>query len=719
MAVQYNNKKKSNSDEETLRVAREDFKLAEEAWADIYQLADEDTSFVAGEQWDARVKREREHEFRPSLTVNRMPGNVRQITNDQRQNRPSLKVSPVDDLTDIDTAKIIQGVVKNIENRSRADSAYDTAFEGAVIGGIGFYRIFTDYVSHKTFDQEIRYGRIADFRTVYIDPFSKEPDGSDMNFGFIFSNVAKDAFKASYKESKLSQVNAWDSYREESQGWVTDNSCRVAEYYKKEFKNITLVQVKVQDSDEQGQVVESLKTIDRNELPDDFPDELITNQRAAQIHTITHYKINGLEILEKTIFPGQWIPIVPVYGNEIIVKGKRILEGVIRHAKDSQRMYNLMASTEAEVIALAPKAPFIVAEGQIPKEYEAQWLNANKKTQAFLTYKPISHNGQPLGAPQRNTYEAPVGAISSARMQSSEDIKATTGIYDASLGNRSNENSGIAIQRRNAQAQTSNFHLVDNLTRSIRHGGRIVVDLIPHIYDAARVERIIGEEGQEQIVKLNQMFQKNGEEKIYDTSVGQYDVNVEIGPSFATKRQEAAAAMIEFTRAMPQQAALISDLIAKNSDWPGATEIAERLKKGLPPGIAEETGDDKPKIPPETQAQLQQMNEMIEGLTEKLKEKTEAERTKIIELESKERIAFAQIEADLTKEKIKLTGLATLKTLEAEIQDASNRLELLRINEPFEQEQENQNYMEPGFNQAAASNEQMETQQPIGGQFTE
>jgi len=287
------------------------------------------------------------------------------------------------------------------------------------------------------------------------------------------------------------------------------------------------------------------------------------------------------------------------------------------------------------------------------------------------------------------------------------------------LGNRSNENSGIAIQRRNAQAQTSNFHLVDNLTRSIRHGGRIVVDLIPHIYDAARVERIIGEEGQEQIVKLNQMFQKNGEEKIYDTSVGQYDVNVEIGPSFATKRQEAAAAMIEFTRAMPQQAALISDLIAKNSDWPGATEIAERLKKGLPPGIAEETGDDKPKIPPETQAQLQQMNEMIEGLTEKLKEKTEAERTKIIELESKERIAFAQIEADLTKEKIKLTGLATLKTLEAEIQDASNRLELLRINEPFEQEQENQNYMEPGFNQAAASNEQMETQQPIGGQFTE
>jgi hypothetical protein len=340
-------------------------------------------------------------------------------------------------------------------------------------------------------------------------------------------------------------------------------------------------------------------------------------------------------------------------------------------------MYNFWVSAETEAIALAPKAPYIGAEGQF-EGHEDQWDSSNRRNLAFLQYMPKTlANGQPAPPPQRNAFEAPVGAITNARMQSSEDMKATTGIYDASLGNRSNENSGIAIQRRNHQAQTNNFHYVDNLTRSLNHSGRILIELIPKIYDTPRAIRIIGENDQAEIQLINQLVMKDGEPKDLKLNHGKYDVSVSTGPSYATKRQETVDQFLQLIQSYPRLAELSGDILVKNMDVEGADEISERLKKTLPPGILEEMGDDKAKIPPEIQAQLQQMTQVIEQMTGQLNQAQDKIERKTLELESKERIEMLKAETDLRIALLKEDSADSRESFRAEINQLDQKQKVL------------------------------------------
>lgn len=661
---------KSKAHSELLNLAKKRFDQASDVERESRALALDDLKFRAGEQWPDAVKQQRQEDSRPCLTINRLPQFVRQITNEQRQNRPSMKVSPVDDKADIETAKIMQGMLKHIENDSNADVAYDNAFAGAVVKGFGFFRITTEYVSPLSFEQEIKIKQIPNHFNVYLDPSAKEPDGSDANWGFVFEELSKEEFKAQYPKASISEMSDWKSIGDQS-GWVTESMCRVAEYYYKDFKLVEIVLF----SD--GSIFE------RDQIPDDIPEGVTeVNKRMSLIPTVKHCKINGEEVLEESIWPSKWIPIIPVYGEELDVDGKRITEGIVRHAKDPQTMYNYWASSETEAIALAPKAPFLVAEDQIPKAYEQMWKTANVKNHPYLVYKPTAIAGQPVGAPQRNAYEPPVMAITNARAQSADDLKATTGIYDAALGNRSNENSGVAIQRRANQSQTSNFHFIDNLSRSIKHGGRICIDIMPKIYDTERVVRTIGEDGQQEIVHINQIFEKGGQEVSYNLGAGKYDLIVETGPSYATKRQEAAAAMIDMSKAYPKVAEVAGDLIVKNMDWPGAQEISDRLKKTLAPGLVEDK--DKPQIPQEIQAQMSQMQQVLQQQGAALDEAQKALENKTLELESKERIEFAKLEQNTVVELAKINHKATETLFSAELAKINNRLQLLDVNQPIE-----------------------------------
>lgn len=393
----------------------------------------------------------------------------------------------------------------------------------------------------------------------------------------------------------------------------------------------------------------------------------------------------------------------------IDIEGKRVLEGIVRHAKDPQRMYNFWATSETETIALAPKAPWIGAEGQF-EGHKAKWNTANTKNHPYLEYKPISLTGQLMPPPQRLVFEPAVQAISHARMLASEDLKATTGVYDAALGNRSNENSGIAIQRRANQAQTSNFHFIDNLSKSIRHAGRILVDVIPKYYDGARAIRILGEDDKEEVIRINQEFERKGELVNYSFSVGKYDVAVSTGPSYQTKRQESAAALLELSTKVPQLMNVAPDVLIKALDIPDADVLAERMKKTLPPGLADDDENKKP-IPPQVQAQMQQMNQMLEALTQQLNEANEKIQNKTLELESKERIEFAKMDVDMKKELAKLDADASKVLFMQEIGQINRRLDMLKINEPIEEE----NQMELGAPGAAVPNEMNPEQQPTGG----
>lgn len=647
--------KAPSTDEEVLELARERFDLAAEAWKDIHSDALEDIEFRAGKQWDEKLKASREAEGKPCLTISHIHQSERQITNDQRQNRPSIKIHPVDDKADPETAEILQGLVRHIENNSNADVAYDTASLAQARGGFGFLRVITDYCDPMTFDQEILIKRIRNQFAALIDPNHQEPDGSDANWGFVFEDIPKDIYKQQYPNSKMASIEDWATIGNESPGWSSGKNCRIADYYFKDFKELEIFLLPG------GQVYTS------ETLPKNTPQESIINKRKTLIPQLKHYKINGIEILEKTDWAGKYVPLIPVYGDEVVIRDKVKYEGIVRHAKDSQRMLNYWKSIATETIGLAPKAPWIGYTGQFKSP---NWKNANRVSYAYLEVEPVTVNGTPASLPQRNVFEPPVQAINQQTLFSADDIKATLGVHNPTLGAESNEKSGIAIQRRNQQAQTGNFHLTDNLTRAIKHVGRIIVDLIPHIYDGARAIRIIGEEGDHEVVRINEMFERKGQKVEYKLDTGKYDVTVQTGPSYMTKRQEAVASMIEVAKGYPPLMQNAGDLMVKNMDWPGANELAERLKKTLPPGLAE-SDDDKAPIPPEVQAQMQQMGQQLELLGAENQQLKAEQQMKSAELQSKERIAMAEVQAKIEIEAAKLGSKEAI----IELQEQNARIE--------------------------------------------
>lgn len=709
-----------NVDQDIIENARKLFPLAKEAASENYKKFEEDVSFSYGNQWDPNIKRNREADGRPCLTVNKLNQSINQVTNDQRQNRPSIKIRPIDDTGDVEIAKVAQGIIRNIEQVSNADTAYDTAFEYTARGGFGFIRLITKYENEKSFNLDLEIKRVKDPLSILIDPNSVEPDGSDADYAFAYEEISKDEYCRLYGESKLakSRGSDWFSFSSSSGGFISENSCIVTEFFFKEHSKKKIYLLSNGKTVEQDELEIAL-----NEPLDEFgslPE--IVKERESDFVKIAWVKTNGIEILEKTYFPGKYIPIVKVSGAELVVEGKTMLKGITRDAIDPAKMYNYWKSAETEAIALAPKAPFIVAEGQI-EGYKKEWASANNRNHAFLTYKPTSINGQLIGPPQRNSFEPAVGAITQASMLASDDIKAVTGIYDAALGARSNETSGIAISNRRAQAQTSNFHLIDNLTRSIKQVGRILMCAIPEVYDSARAARIIGDDGEEKIVKINQPFIENGKQVLYTFDAGKYDVAVDVGPTFQSKRQEAVSSMLELSRANPSLMGVAGDLFVKNMDWPGAQEIADRIKKTLPPNLVDEGKNKQNEIPPQVQAQMQQMNQMIEQLTERLKEANNVMDNKLIEIESRERIEMAKLENQAAIELAKLESKDSLMLLQQQIKELDNRQKMLGMYEPIEREPLENEYDQEDFtapqmndgDQFAGQQFEAQPQQPIGG----
>lgn len=630
------------ADRAIIERAKRNFKLAEEATREIRKEALDDLKFRAGDQWDDEIRNSRTRDKRPCLTFNRLPQFSNQVVNDIRQNRPSTLVSPTGDGASEDTAEIFEGLVRHIETASDADIATDVAVEMQVIIGFGYERIVTEYASEMSFDLEARVKQIPNPFSVHTDVSSIEPDGKDLNWGHIFDDLTRAEFKAQFPKAKLSQIDDWDSIGANQEGWVTTEGCRITEYFEKEFRSAELY------------LLSDGSTILKEDLPE--PPAVLPNDvglvrgsdgqpicRETLIPKVMWYKMTGIEILERQEFPSKYIPIIPYYGSRFMIEGERKIEGITRHAKDPQRMYNYMRSAEVEMIGLAPKAPYIGAEGQF-EGHEENWETANTENHPYLEYNETTIDGKPVGPPQRQQFDPAIQTIVQSGAASAEDMKATTGIYDPSLGNRSNEVSGRAIERRTAQAQTSNYHFAGNAKRSIRHRGRILVDMIPRVYDTARTIRIIDAENEPQIVKINQIFMEEGstEPKIHRMNVGTYEVAIDEGPSYKTKRQEFVTSVLELVSRNPKLWDQIGDLLVKNMDWPGARAIADRLKKFLPPQLQ----DDQTPIPPQAQQQIAQLTQLSQQLTAQLNEKTQIINTKKMELESKERMKYEELLAD-------------------------------------------------------------------------
>jgi hypothetical protein len=577
-------------------------------------------------------------------------------------------VRPVDDKSDVDTAEVMQGLIRHIQDASRADIAYDTAAEWQVDCGLGYFRIITDYCEDDSFNQDILIKRVVDPNKVYFDPESTEPDGSDAKWAFVIEDWSLDDFEIEYPD--VDTASWQEGVTGDRQGWFGKDFVRVAEYF--EIKSVPRTLVQLQDG----------STLFKDELPDEYKD-LIIGERPSFDKKCMWYKIGGDKILDKTELPTSFIPVIPVLGNEVWVEGKRHVHGLTRFAKDPARQYNYMQSANTEVMALAPRAPYIVAEGQIDG-YEQEWLMANRHNISVLTYNPVSFGGTTVGAPQRQQGITTNPGFESAMARAIDDMKSTMGIFDASLGNRESNQSGKAILSQQRQASIGNFHFSDNLNRSIRQAGRIIVEMIPKIYDTQRVIRILGEDEVPKQVSINpdqpeakmeQPSQQGGVESIYNFNVGKYDIVVDSGPNYATRRQEAAESMMAFVQADPAVLQVAGDLIVRNLDWPGADEIAKRMQAMLPPQIQQtmkaEEDDGQPKVDPQVEQQMNQMADMVEHLTQELQnanakvgsdeDKLDIERFKA-QTDRMKVIADIETKASLTDAQLHQLALANLES---------------------------------------------------------
>ena len=560
------------SNEDKLKDIREAFKVCEEAEASNRHQAMDDLEFGRmGIQWPEEVKRQRERDRRPCLTVNRMPSFIRQIVNDARMNKPAIKCVPVDSFADVETAKVLNGLIRQIEVNSNADSAYATAIDDAVSMGWGYFRVDIDFARDDTFERDIKIDRIMNPFSVYRDPRSTAVDSSDWNMCFVTELLTHDEFEANYPDAEKTDFES-QSFEQRDNLWYTDETVRVAEYWSREEVDKEIILM----SD--GQIL----TKDVFETQREFMEVsgiLPVQSRMSKATKVKQCVVTGSEILSEIEWSGRYIPIVPVYGEEVVVGENRNFHSLIHFAKDSQQMYNFWRTAASELVALAPKAPWVGAVGSFNTD-QAKWATANSTNHAYLEYDGAQ-------APQRQPFAGiPAGAIQEA-LTSSDDIKSVIGMFDASLGNMGKEVSGKAIAARQKEGDVSTYHFIDNLSRAIRHAGRIIVDLIPSVYTEARVLRVLGEDEETSSVQVNQPIQIEGEPEpgIYDLTTGKYDVVVKLGPSFTTQRQEAAEQMMLLVQQFPQAAPIIGDLIAKNLDWPNADEMADRLQKLLPPEL--------------------------------------------------------------------------------------------------------------------------------------
>lgn len=603
MAIDYENED-SESDEDILERAKELFSYAQECEKDNRDAAIDDIEFARlSKQWPQEIESDRMKEGRPCLTINKLPTYIRQVVNDSRQNKPAIHVSGVDSNSDPETAEILTGLIRNIEYSSKADIAYDTAVENAVSCGFGYIRVNLDYSYDDTFDMDIKIERIANQFSVYGDPNSTEADSSDWNEAFVVKLMPMSEFKKKYKGAKEADWDS-DAYESLAAPWKEGDKVQVAEYWcRKEVESeiLLLSDGTVIDAEVFEQIQELFESTGLT----------VVDQRMKKSYEVKQYLLTGVEVLEKNDWPGKYIPIIPVYGEEINVNGVRVLKSMIRDSKDPQRMFNYWRTTSTELVALAPKAPYVGKRGAFATD-QHKWATANIKSHAYIEY-----DGEM--PPERQPFSGvPAGALQEA-LNASDDIKSTMGMFDASMGAVSNETSGKAILARQRESDTGTFHFIDNLSRAIRHTGCILLDLIPHVYTGERVIRVLGEDGKDsKAIPLGKPTQYNGVQKIFDLSLGKYDIAVSTGPSYNTKREESATQMMELLRVDPTAAPLIRDLLAKNLDWPGADEISKRFKAMLPPQVQDDENSEVAMVQQQAQQAIQQIQQQAMQMQQQL-----------------------------------------------------------------------------------------------------
>ena len=683
-----------SKDKEIIEKALKAFRRAVDASKENYDAAKEDIEFVYVEQWDKNARKSREKDGRPCLTINRLPTYIRQVVNEAKKNKVAIKVLPRDSKSDIKTAEVFADIIRSIEYGSNAEHVYMSAFESAVTCGIGFWRISTGYKHNDPFNLEIFVERIADPLSVFMDPGSNAVDGSDSNYAFVITTMTEDEFKRAYPGAKtdkdsfdlLDNFGDYDLYSEGDTG--KGKTIKVLEYWYREAVKKTAFLMSdgsIIDQDVYSERYGDLVAVGIKPVKEKEYDTYIVKQKI----------MTGAEILHEEDFPGAFIPIVPVYGEEVRHDGKKLLFSLIRNAKDSQKSLNINRTSSAEYAANAPMNMMVATMGSIANQGQVEKMDgANLK----VLYIEEGHN-PPIVLPP----PSPPVALLSEAANAIDEIKGVTGSYDASMGNASNEISGRAILARQQQSNTSTFHFHDNLHKAIRFTGEILAGIIPKVYEMGRILRILGEEGEvEGVVEVGNSFAPQepkipeGVKEIYDLAVGNYDVIVKAGASSTSKRELAVEQLLDLAKLDPQSARLFADVIVNNMDIKDADEIVKRIKAMLPPEVKSIIDEENPEskmaqmqveqIKKQAQQIGQQMQQQIgqlqaENQQLKQSQQIDAGKLKIDEFNA-ETNRMKAMDSTITPESIQpIVAQAVLQTLQALSAAQSGQVEVPPTNQ--------------------------------------
>lgn len=611
--------------------ALERFKIAKEGWDEIYEKARDDLRFLSDEpnaQWDVKLLNDRKN--RPIYTVDQLTQFVHQVENDERMNTPSIDIIPDDEGMDVETAEVLQGIIRGIEYKSNADAAYDTAGSFAIRSSIGFIRVDHGYTKKDGFEQELLIKRVVNPQSIYIDPNSTEPDGSDAMYGFVLEEISVEDFNKKYPDKDASSFTEKPTKALQDQDKIT-----IVEYFEI-----------VEDSKEYGLTEDGDVQIKAKGV--------YKSTRKVVEKSVKRYWLSRTDELEATDFPGEYIPIVPVYGEEAWIEGKRNLYSLIRKAKSSQQMFNLGISLDVEMLMKQPQASFMAAAGQV-SGFEHEYSDPTKAN--VLHYNVEDVDGNKMPPPQRIAPpQSAVGFINMSR-EAVDNIKSTLGMYNASVGQKSNETSGIAIQRRQQEGDVGNFHFGDNLVRSITQVGKIIVCARKNIYDTPRAVKMTDREENTKMVGING-YRVQDQERDYHIKDGDCGVRVTTGPSFTTQRQEAAESYTKLIQAMPDLMPVIGDLVFKYQDSAGSQAISARLKKIVDPKLLSDEEKDQP-------------DPQVEALTMQIQQITQAAEQQVSELQAQ--LADKQGEMQLKQ------GELQLKAKELDIKEGDQQLKALEI----------------------------------------
>ena len=655
------------------------FQVCSEQWRDVREKAEDDLNFYTGQQWDKALIAAGQVKKEPMISVNRLPQFVKQIENEIRSREINVTVSPTDEIGSEDTADIFNGLIRQIQNDSNASSHYIHAAgeNGALVSGFGFLRVDIEPVSKNSWSEQkkLMISSVFDPFTVLPDFNAQSPDFSDANYWFEISDFTLDEYRIEFPRSQIATLGLTSTGVNEDSWGMNQNSLnkdvRVLRYWYKEI--ISMVEYKLEDGTVVNDMVYERPAIDAQDADKDmtgrmpFPkddngDELIISRKREVFKTkIKWMDVSANEILREGEWVGEYFPFVGVIGPQTVVNGRRDIRGIIRHAKDPQKMLNYMASSVARRIGSANKSPWIADKRSIAP-YQKQWQTANTENWSVLMYDAYRDNPAAPGelmqnpAPIRADQTGQINDLLAASQHWSDELQATIGIYDAGLGkgNTMNEQSGVAIQTLAQQGNTSNLHFSDNLVSAVKHLGCILMDLIPKVYSGPRVIKIVNPDSSEEIVKINQIFSENGQTKKFDLSEGDYAVRVSAGPAFASKKQAALEQILELVRVDPQLTPVLADVMVSAMDFPGAKIVQDRLLKLFTaqyPQLADTTKG-LPPLPPQAQAEMQQAHQMIQQLTQEL-QTLQAEYEKQVTLNKTETLkAENQIKVDNNEARI-------------------------------------------------------------------